>query len=274
MRTEVLARWRSVLFLIALLLAFIATPFLKEWPVAVLRAAPPSFVVGQVCSNTADAQADTITCVMPGNTTTGGLLVCGATRSDAPLTIVSMSDGTNNFAQAVVASHASGTNTAIWYVANITGLTTPTITVTFDSFIDAAFRRVVCAEYTGIVTTSALGVTDSNVSDTGTSITTNDGSPPATTAGNELLVVVGMSEGQTTTWTAGSGFTERVENTGDYHMVLADKVEATASTTVAGLLTMSTTDAATALVATFKAIDTGGGGGSTVRRLLTLGVGE
>lgn len=255
---------KRLLFALVIVGALIVLPSRSD-------AAAPAFVTGQVCSNTADAASATITCVFPGNTTTGNLLVCGFTNGTTG-TITSVTDGTNAQTQAVTATHASGQVTKIYYAANITGLTTPTVTVTFDSL--AAFRRIVCAEYTGIVTSSPVGVTDSNISDTGTSITTNDGSPPTTTAGNELIVGVATSEGSAATWSAGSGFTERAENSGNFRLVLVDKVETTGGTTAEALFTLSTTDEATAVMATFKAVDTGGGGPAAPKRTLLLGVGE
>lgn len=163
----------------------------------------------------------------------GHLLVAGFSWTQASGDTVTCSDtlGTTFTTYSRVVGSTTQTFESCYGIAPASG--TDVITVTFGTGV--SFRQMVAAEYSGINTTTPLD-TSASVSTTLTSGTGTDNvTTPAATTTSSGDLIVGLFEdveGNTTTATAGTGFTSRqIANTSE--LMLEDKNQASAGSIAA-----------------------------------------
>ena len=206
----------------------------------------------QQAENAGDGSATTITVAL-GNTTTANLLVCGVAWSGSGVNINTVaSPGNSLVAARAKTAHSGNTDFyQIWYLENITGETTPTVTVTFS--VNATFRRIGMHEVSGLATTGALDQTNGGTDDIGTTVAPGN---VTTTVADEYLFAGGTSfEAQT--FTPGTSWTARATPSTDNFT--QDRIVA-ATGTYATSYTQSSSAAWIAQAATFKIAAAGGGG--------------
>jgi RHS repeat-associated protein len=181
---------------------------------------------------------------------TGDAIVVGVTNFGAVSTVTDNKGNTYT----KVADAKNGTDhAAIYYAKNVTGGSTFTIT-------SNAGGTIAAHEYSGIATSTPL---DKTASSTGTGTVLSSGT---VTVGNdhEVYFAVGWSDNSGDTWTAGSGYTLRQQETDNNtweRLATEDAILSSASTSVARF-TVTTSDSWAAAIATFKPSTTGGGGGT------------
>lgn len=144
--------------------------------------------------------------VVMGNTTSGNtmIVVVGDNSNSSAVGHVSTitdSQG-NTYVQAVGVAQSTNTNCEIWYAKNITGGTTPTVTITLSAA--ATENGVIVREYSGLDTISPLDQTNSGAGTTGATLSSSATS--TTTQANELVVAGGVQTNGTSSWSLGSGY--------------------------------------------------------------------
>lgn len=219
----------------------------------------------QTSSSSTAANADTDWAQAYGsNVTAGSLLVCEVGWYNTP-TVSSVADGTNTWtkigATVTVASTGGNWNINLWYAMNAASGAT-TVTTTFSA--NPTIVHMICSEFSGIATSSALDQqrSDSAQTDPGTATdAVTSGATSATGANNELVVGASIAppNAGTTTYAAGTSYTIPTNGTGNdgtwmafalEYMNLASAGAATATFTLSGV-GAGTADTAT-IVATFK----------------------
>ena len=190
------------------------------------------------------------------NTTTGNALIAFINRSvSSGLTVSSVSDTTNSFSHWFTVNNGSITNLEVWYAANITGLTTPTVTAYFGGGGGTTHAIVYAREYSGLATSS---ITDVYTSANGNSTTgVSSGASASTNNPNELVVGILCDDNGINheTSSAGSGYGHYVEtapNTALY-LALEDKVVSSTGTQTATFGTITSPSSWVCAVATFQA---------------------
>lgn len=143
----------------------------------------------------ATSGATSFTMVWSSNTTTGNLIV--VVVGIITNTVSSITDSQSNTYTKATNGKANSNDVEIWYAQNITGGTTPTITVNTSA---SGTSSGIAQEYSGL-TASAF---DKAVSGTGIAGTASSGNTAATTSANELIVG-GVAMGASTP-TAGAGY--------------------------------------------------------------------
>lgn len=189
--------------------------------------------------------------VWAGNPATGNLIVviCG-TSSAGGAAVSSITDSqSNKYQLAGKTTQGSFSNIEIWYSMNITGGTTPTVTVTLSGA--SVYRPAVCIrEYSGVATTNALDTVGFITSTSATAFTPNALASSRTING---LVVIGAHCNATGTWSAGAGFsniqTQNASTTGDQGS--EDKI-VSVSGTQSGTITDSAGGHGSAVIAVFS----------------------
>lgn len=227
-----------------------------------------------VQSNAVDDDADdtSIQATFPSNTTTGNFIYVWAYHNSG-ITINSISDGTNTYTPIETAlwvcTGFSG-RLSHWYAKNITGGTTPTITVTTAAASN--FKRLHIMEFSGVDQTAPLDQHPNSGPDSGScqyapgTATDAVTSQTATTTTNGQLILGGNVSGILANTTVGTGYTQ-VRYTGG--TTTEYKVQASAGNVAATYTYAADTNAGTT-IATFKAA---AGSGATPRNLMLLGVG-
>lgn len=135
----------------------------------------------------------------------GSLLIAGITIAPATTDVTStLSDGTNTFIKIGAGQRmntASGLGfVVLYYVLDITGLTTPTVTWSHTGTQSAC---MVVAEYSGIANIGAL---DQPKYGTGTGTALSTGASATTTNPNELVVAYGGTDFGSNAYTVGAGY--------------------------------------------------------------------
>lgn len=183
-----------------------------------------------------------ITAQFGSNVTTGDMIAVvveygtdfpyyGGATSDDLVTGCSDSDNTSSTYHEAVdsVSGPNGQGVDIWYAADATGGTKPTVTCTFASGSDADYISMGILEYSGVATTSPLD-TATFVDDSATSTNWAAGTSTTATAG-ELILGVFMDGSQSDpSFTAGSGYTMRVNQGTTASMMAEDEVQGSAGT--------------------------------------------
>lgn len=187
--------------------------------------------------------------VFPGNTTTGNLVVVFVGHQSG--TVNSVTDSQSNTYTKILDRSGGLAEGSLWYAYNITGGTTPTVTVTISS---SQRLHAIAKEFSGIENGSdPLDVFASAAS---TSTTNHSSGATATTAQNDELVVGMLTVGTYTgTITAGSGYGNLVnQNTQVSGKISAeDKVVSTTGTQTATFTSSGSASLGIA-VATFKGL--------------------
>jgi hypothetical protein len=202
------------------------------------------------------------TAVFPSSTTTGNAIVVGVTFGNANATITATDSQANTYVQAVKtydSRHNQGC--AILYAANIKGGASNTVSVKFSTSV--AYLALGIHEYSGLVGSSPLDVTSGS---TGTGTTPSSGNATTTTSGD---LIFGCSAedavGQGDTFTAGTGFTKRVDLGNAAAYADEDKIQTLAGST-ATTWTLSPSRDWVASMAAFKTA----GSGNTVASITSL----
>jgi len=158
----------------------------------------PAYV--QMAKGAASATSTT-TGAFPSATTTGNLIVVSISTNGTANAVTSVTDVAGNTYTKVWSVVNSSVTSDLWYASNITGGASQTVTVSVSSTRATA---VVAHEYSGIAVTSPL---DKSVTATGSSNSPASGSTSTTTVANEIVIGAVAMLGGTTTFTAGSGYT-------------------------------------------------------------------
>ncbi len=194
------------------------------------------------------------------NTTTGNTIIVGIQYSSSAGTYPAISCSDPNDAAATYKFAASGTMAAdtkgitILYSSNITGGTKPTVTCTLSpsvSYVSTAIH-----EYSGIASSSPLDVTSTKQAASTSTLLTGT----STTKVNGDLIFGAFAEtknGSGDTFTAGSGFTKRIDqgNTGGPSSGYTDedKVQTSAGA-VSASMTLAPSSDYVGVMATFKPV--------------------
>lgn len=140
------------------------------------------------------------------NTTSGNLIIVGVSWTTAGINVNSVTDSQGNVYQSARAKTAHSGNAdfyQIWYAENITGGTTPTVTVNFSG--SATFRLVGIHEVSGCLKSGALDQTAGATANSGATI---DPGNVTTTLPDEYLFSGGTSFGAQT-FTQGANWAAR-----------------------------------------------------------------
>jgi hypothetical protein len=206
---------------------------------------------GTITYDSAVTAASTLFCAIIVNTA-NEISVTGLTSSPANTWV---EDGR-------IVMPTNGRELTLWRVASAAAGST-TVTIAVSGTLDT--QRVLCAEYSS---SPALEL-DRYSEATGSSTAPNSGTTATTTAANELLIGVIGTAFNGTVLTPGAGWTDRTETTGERMNFMERLVTSTGTYDASG--TFGASDEWGAIIATYKA--TSGGGGGTLRRMTTLGVG-
>lgn len=156
----------------------------------------------------AGAAATTITCQFLSNTTTGNtLIVYGGVNADGTDEFVSVSDGTNTYTKRAATFSTNDTFIGIIFDAvNITGATTPTLTLTFDEALES--RLIHIAEFSGL-STAPFDQANANAQDTPSGTDAVTSGTVVTTQADELIVggAFNTNIASPATYAAGTNFT-------------------------------------------------------------------
>ncbi len=193
---------RRVVLSVALIVAFVSLPVLREWPVARLHAAS-GLVQAAVASATGLTISTTPTTLsFGGNTTNGSTIVAALSCNHATLTL-DIDDGTNNFTSAVQNDQpgASGTAT-VWY-RHASGV------IASVRFATTSGSSSPCQVFAYEVSGLQNAVPQTGSSDGGASTSQNCSSTGLTATGFAVCVAT-SSAGQT--YTAPSGYTKQATN--------------------------------------------------------------
>jgi hypothetical protein len=198
----------------------------------------------------------------PAGTTSGSAIVIGVTYGNSNPTITASDSQGNTYAQALStydAGHNQGC--AILYATNTRGNASDTVTVNFSGG-GVAYLGLGIHEYSGVAASSVL---DGTVGGKGNSGSPSSGSV-TTTANGDLIFSCGAEDGigSGDTFTAGSGFTKRVDLGAAAAYADEDRVQATAGS-IAATWTLSPSSSWVTNMAAFKAA-----GASTAPSLTSL----
>src|SRR5579885_2069773 len=177
----------------------------------IAAAPPPGSITHLQQGSSSDVSGKTYTsfsATFPAGTASGSAIVIGVTYGNANPTITA-SDSQGNLYTRAVASYDSGHSQgcAILYATGSKGGSSNTVTVNFSSAV--AYLAMGIHEYSGVAAASAL---DTSAGTRGSGTSPSSGSW-TTTANGDLIFgcVAEDSTGSGDTFTAGSGFTKRVD---------------------------------------------------------------
>jgi hypothetical protein len=189
-------------------------------------------------------QATASTAAFTSNTTTGNQIVV-TSASDAAISSISISPGSGTFTKAVaVNTGAGGLFADIWECPNVTGGTTPTVTVVWA--LTPSFPNIVIYEFSGGNVAGTVDGTNTNQSATGTAVSTNSITPG--TSGDLIVKVFTVNSTGNGTSQSG-GWTELNPMTsGGISGYLVQSVAAA----ITGADTQTTTGAWCGAIAAFK----------------------
>ena len=178
-----------------------------------------------------------------GNTTSGNMLVVAVTSQTT--TVSSISDVANGVYTPIYTNYSftTGFFLSLFYVPNITGATTPTVTISLTGLSNPIVAQV--REYSGL----SASPLDQTASASGTGTSPNSGGTSNTTQSNELVLGVIANDGAYTL-TGGVGFGNVSTNSSTPTSIAMEDMQVTgqASYTATGTLVSSDWGA---LVATF-----------------------
>jgi hypothetical protein len=190
--------------------------------------------------------------------TTGNAIIVGARWFDpgSSVTVTSVTDTAGNTYSAGPAkfSSGSGEQLIIWFALNVTGHASNVVSVNLSGTVQ--YWGVGHSQYSGLATSSAYDTT-ANGSTSGSTLTS---SAFTTAQTDELLFTFAQVANVGTTWTAGSGYTIRVQDASQVTVVQDQIVSSIQTGVTAGMTSSDGSSAKSILVATFKAAAGGGGG--------------
>ena len=200
------------------------------------------------------------------NHTGGNLLVVCVVWSSAAQTLSSIADTAGNtYTRHPSSKQDSGSdNTEIFYAKNITGNASNVVTATFSG--SSTFRRIMVDQISGADTSAPA---DQAGIGGGTSATATTSSFTTTQA--DEIIVAGVGNTNTTSFSAGAAGTIRVNNVGGDSAMEDNIVSSTGSYTGSMVSDIGSTTWFIS-AASYKQAG-GGGGGVTVKALSALGVG-
>jgi hypothetical protein len=202
----------------------------------------------QVAKNGRTTNGTTVAAVFPGNTTTGNLIVVGVIVNQTTDTISGIADSQGNTYTKIRGRRVATTGAyfcTLWYAKNITGGTTPTVTVTSTS----AQFNVQAFEISGADTATPLDA-QSDAGGTTTAIT--GGTTAATTTAAEMVIMAGFSDFGNNGYTVGAGYTGlQIMANAAQDMAMQYKIVA-ATGTQSGTMTLANASDNAGIIATFK----------------------
>lgn len=173
---------------------------------------------------------------LTSNTSTGDTLIVAVNCDQTSDKVSSITATGMTFNKITLASGLIGGGAAsyisIWYAFNVTGATTPTVTINKSA---TSGIEAVLFHYSGFTTTDPLDKVNRAVGTT-TAITT--GTTATLSQANEVVVICGASDAGGDTYTPGSGYanlTQKAATAGD--IAMADKTVAS-TTAVSGSFTL------------------------------------
>lgn len=197
----------------------------------------------------------TVTKTYASATTNGNLLIIGIIVGATTAPGTTVTDNKGNTWNKVFSLGSGAGWTEFWYAYNIVGGATHTVTINNPGFLGV---NAITREYSGLTTTDPKDVF---ATATGTTAAMSSGATAATAQASELVVgVFGDDWGAALTYTAGTGFGNRVSSTsgaaGDINL---EDMTVAATGAQTATLTASQPPSWVAGVITFK----GASGGST-----------
>jgi IPT/TIG domain-containing protein len=209
-------------------------------------------------SDASGATHTSFTAAFPVATTGGNAILVGVTYGNTNPIITATDSQGNTYAQAIK-TYDSGNRQgcAILYATNITGGASSKVTVKFSSSV--AYLAVGIHEYSGIATSSALDATSGKIGN-GSGLSSG---PATTTASGDLVFGCGVEDsiGHDDTFTAGSGFTKRVD-LGSAAAYADEDQSQTSAGSIAVTWTLGASSSSIATMAAFKTSSLGAGGSS------------
>ena len=181
--------------------------------------------------------------------TSGNLLVvCVRYFKESGQVVNSITDTAGNtYTLAVAVTNNINDYLGIYYAKNITGHASNVVTVNFSATV--RFVSVQVLQYSGCDTTSPLDTTaSSNTQYSGSYVTGSF----TTSQANEVLVSTVQIGSTTSSFTVGSGYTQRALSTSSVHLTQEKIVSSIQTSVTAGATNTNTTNGGHALVATFK----------------------
>jgi hypothetical protein len=186
------------------------------------------------------------------NTTTGSTVLISVTYNDDVAGAISTITDSQTNTYYKIAGGASGgdTTTELWYAYNITGGTTPTITVTTDTPANYHDWTLIIKEVAGLTTTDPLDKSVSNATSSGTTHTSN---ATATLSQANEFVTATLGLAANSTFTLGGGYSDLLQVNGSdlYQALGGESKNVTATTAVTASFTSSATTVGYIIVATF-----------------------
>lgn len=166
-------------------------------------------------SKTGSGTAPSVAVTWNSNTTTGNLIVLCISAGSAS-TVVSITDSQSNTYTKVDSLIGSVSDAEFWYAKNITGGTTPTVTITLLSILNVT---VVMEEWNG-PTSDPLDV---HTIAEGSSTALDSGLTSISTQGKNLILGWGMSE-NTSAVTVGNTYSNLVQSNVNQTTAIESKI--------------------------------------------------
>lgn len=205
-----------------------------------------AIVSGQTTGNTYSAAV--ITTVWGSDTTTGNTIVVGVLCNSGQTDVVNSITDTQGNKYIKVFTKGGSQTTEIWYASNITGGTTPTITLNFRSTL---FGAVIAREYSGLALVNSYDTARGGNTSNGSSGTATSGSTPmATRTANEVIIGFTVNSSGTPTITLGAGYSNLTTQSGggSTSCAIEDNIVAVTGLQTATFAMSSTFNAGTAVV--------------------------
>lgn len=203
-------------------------------------------------SDTSGTSATTVA-IAATSLTTGNLIVVGIRwNSPGGESIISVSDtASNGYIAGPITENIDLDVVQIYYAANVTGNGSNVVTVNFSGIVP--YRAANSIQYSGCAVSSpgdaqADGISHANVTVTSSSFTT--------TVADEVIVAAATISTLGDTWTAGSGYTDVIEDSGA-SLMMEEKIVSSIQTGVTATADSGTTTDKAIVVMTFK-IQAGG----------------
>lgn len=192
------------------------------------------------------------------NTTSGNTIIFSITYNDDVAGVVSSITDSQSNTYAKIAGGSSGGDTAteLWYAYNITGGTTPTISVTMTVPANYHDFSMTAKEVSGLTTTDPFDVKAEGSTSSGTSHTS---ATTATTAQANELVNATFGLATNGTFTVGAGYSDLVEVNGSdlYQASASESKRVTSTGTQQATITSSASAVGYFIIATFKEASAG-----------------
>lgn len=226
----------------------------------------------QTKSGNAGSYTESCAITWDSNTTTGNtiIVIIGVDQSDKD--VISVTDSQSNTYTRIHtgAGSSNGAEYFMYYAYNITGGTTPTVTVNITAG-NSQDIVVLAREYSGLTTTDPLDV--NTFTSEGSYLQTHtSGTTGSTTTTNQLVVMGMVADAKTPTYSAGSGYSN-LSSQGGFDLYLSVAIQdkdITSTGTQSGSFSTTSFTKGSVGIATLKEASAPTSGPS---RLTLLGVG-